>query len=37
MNGCSLGELKLNEEIKTLVQVWIVTTNTNDKRKELGV
>ncbi len=37
MNGCSLGKLRLNEESKILVQVWIVTTNTSDKRKELGV
>jgi hypothetical protein len=37
MNGCSLGEPRLNEESKTLVQIWIVTTNTSDKKKELGV
>jgi hypothetical protein len=27
----------LNEENKVLIQVWIVTINTCNKRKELGV
>jgi hypothetical protein len=37
MNGWSLGESRLNEENNVPIWAWIVTTDTWDKKKEVGV
>jgi hypothetical protein len=37
VGGWSSGELRLNEKKKTQLQIWIITIDIRNKKKEVGV